>query len=290
MLYQVLPGAVLDRHLAAFNPEYPLLMRCWLAWDDIDLPRIRLVDDLESPRVFVGGVADWLNIIGEEDIYESALQDLFDVKIKPFRVWPNDDTRDRWVERNDNQPYLRLEGHGERIHEVAHRLGLVQTVNKVEEDGAFFYYFTGEPRLADEIKHPCRVVKGLELWDLMRQGIDYDKSGEYTRQCLEAGPSFVCEIDGEPVCWSCTHAGRAVGMIYTPEEHRRNGYARSLAALQIDHMLKVDGIAWAAILGTNTASQRLVESLGAKRMEGQMYWRRYNLPMSEAASGIGGVH
>jgi hypothetical protein len=69
-------------------------------------------------------------------------------------------------------------------------------------------------------------------------------------------------VDGEPVCWSATHLSGTMAMIYTPEEHRRKGYAKSLAAFQIDHMLEKDGVACCHIISTNTASNELVKNFG----------------------------
>ena len=107
----------------------------------------------------------------------------------------------------------------------------------------------------------------------MRQAVDYDPSGEYIRRCLREGPSFVCTVGGEPVCWSCTHINRCMGMIYTPPEHRRHGYARSLAAFQIDRMLKEDGIAHCFVLEWNKASQGLLTKLGASLVPEAVVWR-----------------
>ena len=278
MLYHVEPGPALDAKLAALNPDYPLLMQCWLNWGDITAPRTRLVDDPDRPRVFVGGVAGWLNFIGDEAALRPAMEDLLNGRVSDGPVWPDEHTRRNWAEHDGGRPTLRLEGHGQRIHGIAHELGLVEVENKAEEDGAYFYYIDGAPRFASEVRHPCRIAHGQELFELMCQGTDYDESGTYTRACLEQHPSFVCEVGGEPVCWSCLHVGGALGMIYTPPEHRRHGYARSLAAFQVDYVLGEGEIAWCAILGVNRPSQGMVESLGAKRMEGRMYWRRYEIP------------
>ena len=124
------------------------------------------------------------------------------------------------------------------------------------------------------VKHPCRVVNaGLELYELMRQAIDYDEEGEYTRKCLEQGPSFVCEVEGEPVCWSCTHLGGTMGMIFTPEKHRRRGFAKSLAAFQINYMLETTGHATCHVMEWNEASQRMVALFGMNRFNEPMIRR-----------------
>ena len=138
---------------------------------------------------------------------------------------------------------------------------------------ANIWYLTGEPRYSHLVKHECRLGQGTELLELVKQGISYDPEGEYVRLCLEHGPSFVCEDRGEPVCWSATHLSGTMAMIYTPEEHRRKGYARSLAAMQIDYMLEHFGIACCHIIDTNTASQKLVRQFGLKMLDFELVWR-----------------
>ena len=93
------------------------------------------------------------------------------------------------------------------------------------------------------------------------------------RLCLRRGPSFVCEVGGEKVCWAATHAGGTMAMIYTPPEHRRHGYARSLAAFQIDYMLHEYKVACAHVVATNVESQNLMRSFGARRIHDPVVWR-----------------
>jgi RimJ/RimL family protein N-acetyltransferase len=69
-----------------------------------------------------------------------------------------------------------------------------------------------------------------------------------------------------------------MGMIYTPEKFRGQGYATSLAAFQIDHMLTRDGIALAQIRWNNVPSQRIMDKFGARRTReplthGVFYWK-----------------
>jgi hypothetical protein len=89
---------------------------------------------------------------------------------------------------------------------------------------------------------------------MLREGIHYDETGEYTRECLEKGPSFACEVDGEVVSCSCTHLSGSMGMIYTPQQHRRKGYGNSLAAFQVDYMLAHIGPAFCHVNIHNEAS------------------------------------
>ena len=67
-------------------------------------------------------------------------------------------------------------------------------------------------------------------------------------------------------------------MIYTPPEHRRKGYARSLAAFQIDHMLREYGVACAHVISTNMESASMMEMLGGRRIQETLVWRTVYWP------------
>ncbi|MEP0813664.1 MAG: hypothetical protein HRF49_03240 [bacterium] len=242
---------------------------------------IALVDDPQNPRVLFGHLGGWCRLAASDpSVWPSVMEDLFRERVEQSPPWPDPALVHDWENpRNDGET-----SNGERglfldqaplpAWEAAIAAGFQATGD--EEDNrntAHIWAITGEPRFAHLVKHPCRLGKGHELKELLMQGIHYDEKGEYTARCLDAGPSFVCEVDGLPVCWSCTHLSGAMGMIYTPEEHRRKGYARSLAAFQIDTMLAMHGIAFCHILDWNTASQELVKGFGAEPNDEPLVWR-----------------
>jgi RimJ/RimL family protein N-acetyltransferase len=240
-------------------------------------PPIALADDPARPRaaVFHGGAS--VHLIAPEGELPVVLADLLEHRVEQEPPWPDKALRADWEKAG--KPHLDFGLVNRAVWQCALRVGFDDDPEEEKEDLAQFYYLTGGARLGEWVKHPCRVVeRGQELHDLIRQGIDYDKEGEYTRKCLERGPSFVCEVDGEPVCWSATHTGGMMGMIYTPEKHRRRGYARSLAAFQIDYMLRRDGIACALVLDWNEASKRLLDSFGASRLDQPIGWRTVYWP------------
>jgi ribosomal protein S18 acetylase RimI-like enzyme len=140
-------------------------------------------------------------------------------------------------------------------------------------DFANIYALTGQPRFSAEIKQSCRLGRGEELKHLLMQGVVYDPNGYYISRCLRNGPSFVLEVNGRPVSWSATHLTGTMAMIYTPPEHRRRGYARSLAAFQFDHMLRTHGCAIAHVIHSNQPSISMMLSLGARQLEGRVTWR-----------------
>jgi hypothetical protein len=69
-----------------------------------------------------------------------------------------------------------------------------------------------------------------------------------------------------------------MGMLYTPPEHRRCGYARSLWAFQIDAMLARDGIACCHVIDSNTPSMQLMHGLGGAQLHEPILWRMLYWP------------
>lgn len=282
MLYLIEPGQRLDDGLAAQHQLYPQVFASWLKWHDQRVPRMILADDPAQPTTAFGGISTELFLLGDQRCYPGMLADLAAGRIEPAGIWPDEHIRDTWAGNGADHPVLRLESHGQSCHHAALALGYQNLREDDGGHGAYYYYIEGAPRFAGQVQHPCRIVEGLELYELMCTGTDYDPAGTYTRQCLEQGPSFVCEVGGVPVCWSCTHISQALGMIHTPPEFRRNGYARSLAAFQIDYMLQTVGRAWCAVLGNNIASQAMLNSLGLNRLEERIYKGLYRLPDDSA--------
>jgi hypothetical protein len=258
--------------LGLIEPALPLVFRAHRGWPDNEHKVMNLlVDDLERPQVVVLHHGAYCFLLGTQAALPAALADLYHGRIEQSSGWPDATTREHWDEAGHR--FLGIQLPGLAPYVAARNLGFHIPQVYHEGTGAYFYYTFGEPRFASEIKHPCRVVEGLELFSLMRTGVSYDPAGVYIKRCLEQGPSFVCEVDGEPVAWSCTHLNRCLGMIFTPPPHRRHGYARSLAALQLDTMLKLDGRAYCHVLAWNLASQGMMNSLGVSRIAEPLVWR-----------------
>jgi GNAT superfamily N-acetyltransferase len=282
MLTRLHPGPGLDTRLAALNPYYPLAMRCWVGWQDSRLPRRYFA--LEGAETVIAGAGGGWVLLGDASGFATALNDLISGNQQPQHSWPDERSRAMMTTLGADKIEFHLETVGKAGHEALGTLGWEPVANEHHnmEDGffgAYFYCMTGAPRLGAEVRHAVEVHHGLNLYALMKQGVDYDSEGHYIRYCLSGGPSFLIrDAAGEPACWSCTHANRALGMIYTPPEHRRKGYARSLAAFQTDYMLLRDGYAYAAVLANNTASQGMMDSLGFPRMEPPMVGRAYRVP------------
>lgn len=242
---------------------------------------IVLVDDQAHPSVLVAHAGANCMIYGAIQRYHAALEDLLQGRVEQDGGWPDERLAQDWSHAEEGQAprrYLFFNSSPFTVWRAACTVGFVPNPEDQSHPVAFMWHFDGAPRYGHLVQHACRVAQGLELLELLKQGIGYDPEGHYITQCLEHGPSFVCEVDGAPVCWSCTHLNGTMGMIYTPEPLRRHGYARSLSAFQIDMMLERDGIACCHVIDTNVASMSMVAGLGAKRWEEALVWRVVTWP------------
>ena len=250
------------------GPARRMLLRNFLERYEEGTPRPRLlVDDPQRPHLLVGVHGARITVQGAKPMARQLLDALVQGPRGVLAGWPDKFTREHWTSPNNEhgRPYFRLSQVYASFLDVASRAGLERWAEPDVHEPHYQYWITGQPRFGHFVQHACRLGVGQELHALLLQGIHYDESGEYTRMCLDAGPSFVCEVEGRPVCWSCTHLGGSMGMIYTPEEHRGRGYGTSLGAFQVDHMLARDGMAWAQVRWNNTASQRIMDKFGARR-------------------------
>jgi hypothetical protein len=242
-----------------------------LLTDDNEAPTLLVL--LRGPSVFA--------LARDNNGYKQIAEDLFHERIQCDPPWPSDETKRSWEEESlgkglwtNSSPLV--------LWEFMEDAGFEKDLGDHHHRHAYLWVIEGEPQYADLVLHPCRLGDGEELWEELRQGIGYDPEGEYIKMCLQRGPSFVCEVNGKKVCWSNTHLSGTMGMIYTPPEHRRKGYAKSLAAFQIDHMLHEYGVACAHVVSTNIASQGLMMSFNARRICEPLTWRAVYWP-GEAA-------
>ncbi|MCC7478956.1 GNAT family N-acetyltransferase [bacterium] len=269
----------------ASDPAAGFTLRNSCRWRDKDgRAAILLVDDPDKPTMLAahndstfmlraGSYADYLRLMGH----------LLRGEVQQDEGWPDPALAAAWKHREGRGPYLFLDSCPVDSFRAGIEAGFVPALpeDSTEPDftGAHILYWLGRPQLSNHIKHSCRLGRGMELFELLRQGVGYDPEGGYVRACLNAGPSFVCEVNGEPVSWSCTHLNGSMGMIYTPEKHRRQGYGTSLSAFQIDHMLARDGIAQCHVVETNTASLGMLAGLGARiSNDHKVLWRVLRWP------------
>jgi hypothetical protein len=275
MLEQVATPATFIDQLAE-SPAHAYIFRnyCEFRHDNAEIAMV-LGNSAQSPRILLAHYKGGMMVIGDPVTFDAVAEDLLHHRVQQDPPWRAEEMRDATLERPD-RPGLFCNSTPLDFWKALARAGF--EVDPEAATVAYTWYTTGKPRFADEVKHPCRLGRGLELHEYVRRGISYDPEGIYTKMCLEHGPSFVCEVEGEPVCWSATHLNGTMAMIYTPEEHRRMGFARSLAAFQIDYMLEQYGLACCHIISTNEASNSLVQEFGLERAGGPLVWRNVQWP------------
>jgi len=226
--------------------------------------------------------ADMMLHAQADEARPSVLDDLLHLRFAEPGLWPDAAARRDWARAG--KPYVFVNSSPVQVWEDGIAADFEQSPERKPDPGAHIYWWQGEPRLARELRHSCRLGRGMELWDKLRQGVGYDPEGEYVRTILQEKPSFVCEVGGRPVCWSTIHLNGTMGMIFTPPEHRRHGYARSLASFQIDHQLRSFGFACCHVVADNVASYTLLLDLGATQEETRVVWRALNWPPALAPS------
>lgn len=267
----------LERVIAAVAAEraHAFILRYWTETFRGEEPPsgTLLTDDAENPTMLVlHGGAQVFALSRTLEGYRRMADDLRHERIEQQPPWPDGAVTGSW-EHWVLAKGLFLNSSPLVLWEFMQDAGFEASIGDARPRHAYLWVVEGEPRFSHLVKHPCRLGEGEELWELLRKGIAYDEEGEYVRRCLRRGPSFVCEVDGEKVCWSATHMNGTMAMIYTPPEHRRKGYAKSLAGFQIDHMLREHGVACAHVVSTNVESARMMESFGARRIHEPCVWR-----------------
>jgi len=276
MLRQVADPRAALRQIGG-NPAEQMTLRGFLVrHQDIGQPVFALADEAANPGALLVYSGMRAKAYGRDEPLKRLVDDLLNERIEQPPPWPGSELQGAW--EDEGSRILLLHQVRESVWRQFLAGGFELAPHRKNTENAYLFHIEGQPRFAELVKHPCRLGQGLELHDLIRQGIDYDQTGERTRRSLELEPSFVCEVGGAPVCWSATHVGGMMGMIYTPPEHRRRGYARSLAAFQIDYMLRRDGCACALVLEGNTASEELLMSFGAERLNERLGWRTIRWP------------
>jgi hypothetical protein len=215
-------------------------------------------------------------LLGPPLAVKSALRDVYEGRWESKALWPDHETEQRWLAAGRRT--FQLSRVPLAVLNAARAVGFRDVPEgKQPSYSAHAWYVTGQPRFQDYVRHPCRTVTGEELLPLF-EGSGEEDDIPYLKACLAGGPSFVCEIDGKPVCWSCTHLGGAMGRIYTPPEYRGRGYGKSLTAFQVEAMLHSTGMAVASVSINNPASYRMLQALGAKHLRGPMTWSALQWP------------
>lgn len=253
---------------------------CWLVQGGPPgFPPVRWFTDNEAaPQAVLRLEGYECMVHGQSVAVASALANLRDLRLQGFSPWPDSAAEADW--ERCGRRVLNLGRVPPSTRKIAHRLGFRDIDAEQPNYVAHAWYLTGKPRFAERVRHPWRIVEGDELLPLfLRGGVD-EREEAYLSFALNAGPSFVCEVEGQAVSWSLTHHGGAVGRIYTPKDQRGRGYASSLTALQADTLLARQGLVAGSVSVKNPASYRIFMGLGAKHIRGPMTWSEMAWPGS----------
>lgn len=233
-------------------------------------------DDPQHPAILLAHYKGSLMVVGDPGLYLQVWRDIFKGELSDGSLWQSE-VAIVDEEKSQGRRTLFCNTTPLAFWEAAAQAGLI--LQEATHGFARLWYLEGGPRFAQLVKHPCRLGVGEELVDLLVQGISYDEDGYYVRQCVKHGPSFVSEIEGEPVCWSGTHLTGTLAMVYTPEQHRRKGYARSLGAFHIDYVLRQQGLAVCHVIEGNSASEKMMASFGFSVVDDPLVWRNVYWPL-----------
>jgi ribosomal protein S18 acetylase RimI-like enzyme len=86
----------------------------------------------------------------------------------------------------------------------------------------------------------------------------------YVRDCLAAGPACGIREAGDLVSFALTHLDGSVGILHTEPSARRRGLARRVIVALGRQAQALGGLVFGYVAVGNTASQRLVESIGMR--------------------------
>lgn len=99
-----------------------------------------------------------------------------------------------------------------------------------------------------------------------------DTSYEYIKKTIEERPTAVIRDErGNPISWSVVRDDGSMGIAYTLEEYRRQGYAAAVNIELLKRTIDFGLVPYVHIVTDNRASISLAEGLGFKR-NGKVVW------------------
>lgn len=90
---------------------------------------------------------------------------------------------------------------------------------------------------------------------------------DYVRVCLESGPACGVREGDRLVCFALTHLDGSMGILHTEPSERRRGLGRHVIVALGRQLQARGGLLYGYVAVGNTASQRLVESLGLRPVQ-----------------------
>ena len=209
--------------------------------DDYDL----FVDDLEDPDGYIITKDDWYIVYYKE----KAREDVLEMAVEKPRKFSG--VHKRFFD--DIREKREID-----FHEVC-----------------YLYYLE-----ADDFnyKEPEYEVDSLTVDDakIVDEHYTYqsedDTSFEYIKKTIQERPTAVIRDDeGNPISWSVVRDDGSMGIAYTLEEYRRQGYAAAVNMELLKRTIDFGLMPYVHIVTDNRASISLAERLGFKR-NGKVVW------------------
>jgi len=134
------------------------------------------------------------------------------------------------------------------------------------------YYLPKENLDLSLIKHPVQDVdlKDAEIVDKYYE-FRWPGSVDVIRKDIELRPSSAVYIDGEPVCWVLVHDDNSMGIMYTREEHRREGFAVDVTVDLAAKIYERGNIPYLQIIERNNMSPGLAKKCNFVKC-GEVTW------------------
>ncbi len=168
--------------------------------------------------------------------------------------------------------------HGEVFYHLTEEwmLPLVEERSTTSDAGVFWLFALDQKDFVDrespgvETLDPKWADMIGKVWDP-----EWDGSGPYVRDRIQAGHAYAVYDDGKPVAWAFEHFETPkvgmMGFLHVVEAHRRKGYARSVASALAKDILGRGKIPALHVKTDNAASLELTATLGFRRVKKQVW-------------------
>lgn len=131
------------------------------------------------------------------------------------------------------------------------------------ESRCALYYLPEENLDLTLIKNPVSDIK-LEDAEIVDKHYTYRHPGslEIIRNDIKNRPSSAVYVNGEIACWVLVHDDDSMGIMYTKEEYRKNGYAVDVSVDLASKILKNGKVPFLQIVQGNSMSPGLANKCG----------------------------
>lgn len=118
------------------------------------------------------------------------------------------------------------------------------------------YAWNGKPLDLSVIDCEIRPLE-LSYAKQVSDGTPYHADVNDVKMCLTRHPSAAAYVDGKAVCWCLLHLEGSLGMLYTLQEFRRQGYALKVMTALTQMVIDAGNVPYAYIIEDNVASKSL---------------------------------